>query len=120
MPPLPSPPPLLRLYLPVIAHFASSKRGAFSPLSAWLRIDVKAVIATLRSCRGVYGSAVAGEKLPFGPPGSRPSLGHLLSRSAATKMNILVHNALMVEELPAGVCSIFTISHVAVKDARDR
>lgn len=35
-------------------------------------------------------------------------------------MNILVHNAVTVEELPAGVCSIFTISHKAAKDARDR
>ena len=34
-------------------------------------------------------------------------------------MKILVHNAVMVEELPAGVCSIFTISHVVTKDPWD-
>lgn len=35
-------------------------------------------------------------------------------------MNILVHNAVMEEELPAGGCSVFTIFHVAAIDTRNR
>lgn len=35
-------------------------------------------------------------------------------------MNILVHNAVMEEELPAGVGSVFTIFYVAAKDTKDR
>lgn len=31
-------------------------------------------------------------------------------------MNILVHNAVMGEELPAGGCSVFTIFHVAPRN----
>lgn len=35
-------------------------------------------------------------------------------------MNILVHNAVMEEQLPAGGCSVFTIYHVAAMDTRNR
>lgn len=34
-------------------------------------------------------------------------------------MNILVHNAVIEEELPAGVCSVFTIFHVAAIDTEN-
>lgn len=35
-------------------------------------------------------------------------------------MNILVHKAVMEEELPAGGCSVFTIFHVPAVDTRNR